>query len=171
MSLVKEQIERIEALTRDLLVDAYGNISNIHLPINLDIILIRENLKLQFFDPQQNNDLNEVDGAYNKDKKTIFISSTTPYPRVAFTISHELGHYFLHQERTKDIFYRMESIQLEQQDRIDEQEANWFAASLLMPRELVEKYWSFRNDVDAIADKFYVSSSAAFWRLKNLELL
>jgi Zn-dependent peptidase ImmA (M78 family) len=172
MALNKEKIQKIEALTRDLLVDAYGGMGKVSLPVNLEAILANQSLKLEFFDGGKDQDLKEVDGAFNKDKRTIFLSSKLPYPRAAFTIAHELGHYFLHDDRHKDIFYRKDAINLgDPEDKIDEQEANWFAASLLMPKELIDKYWPFLEDINAISDKFYVSSSAAFWRLKNLGLI
>ncbi len=171
MALNKETIERIEALTRDVLVDAYGGMGNLNLPVNLEIILIREGLQLRFFDADEDADLNNIEGAYDKDKRTIFVSPKSPYPRIAFTVAHELGHYFLHADLRKDIFNRLDAVQLDEEDKIEEQEANWFAASLLMPKDLVKKYWYFSEDINAIADKFYVSSSAAYWRVKNLGLI
>ena len=97
---------------------------------------------------------------------SIFVHATADFdillPRYThplrdrFTVAHELGHYFLHssQGSTPIIAYRSGSTRIEW-------EANWFAASLLMPK--VEFTAALRNlrDVNQVARKFGVSSAAA----------
>jgi len=72
--------------------------------------------------------------------------------RYSFTVAHELGHHSLH----KDTFERMESnggIMCREVNTkpIAEKQADYFAASLLMPRNLVRKaYEQSFGDLDPI---------------------
>ena len=72
--------------------------------------------------------------------------------RYNFTIAHELGHHCLH----KDVFLEMETnggIMCREQGNkpIAERQADYFAASLLMPRKLVMKAFDdVFGDTDAI---------------------
>ena len=49
-------------------------------------------------------------------------------------------------------------------------EANEFAATLLIPENLVRKYWSSWSSVEMLADIFKVSLSAMSYRLYKLGL-
>jgi len=67
-------------------------------------------------------------------------------PRRRFTIGHELGHWALHQDEQTALFCRHGSVDPEdEKDRppIDpiEEQANWFAASILMPAELIRVHY------------------------------
>lgn len=99
---------------------------------------------------------------------TIKIPQDTSHLRDAFTIGHELGHYFLHTDLTKDgtaIFNRRGS-------SLREREANWFAAELLMPCEQFKKVASeLQFDPVRIAMHFGVSGAAARVRLSVLGLI
>lgn len=88
-----------------------------------------------------------------------------------FTIAHELGHYFLHEPRSKAFAARQAYVQ-ESDDRA-EWEANWFAAGFLMPTkafgEALEQFPD-RDDSDvpnALAVQFGVSREAATIRLRD----
>ena len=65
----------------------------------------------------------------------------------------------------------MQILNLTDEDKEEEQEANWFAASLLMPEKLLKHYFSITNDADKLATIFGVSPTAVYYRLKNLGLL
>ena len=130
----------------------------------------------------------EVSGAISYDKNTkrfsILINKTKPKTRQNFTIAHEIGHYFLHQETIKSkeaiidgdsfldggqVLYRLDTID---QSTIEvEREANNFAASLIMPKNLVEKVWNTFKDVEECARVFQVSVSAMSIRLERLKLI
>lgn len=71
--------------------------------------------------------------------------------RVRFTIAHELGHYFIEEHRALivagDVHNSVESF-APVRDRI-EQEADSFAASLLMPERKVRELWGSKGYLDA----------------------
>lgn len=107
------------------------------------------------------------------DKKfTITLASHTSRARDRFTIAHELGHYFLH--------YRLPQVQGKPVGPLRaaryggdqaEVEANWFAASFLMPETAFkEAYQAAGGDLAVLAAQFGVSMSAASVRAKSLNL-
>ncbi len=95
--------------------------------------------------------------------------------RKRFTIAHELGHYFLHKDEIKIGF--VDGIGSSAMGRSDdwsakEQEANDFAAEILMPeREFKEIYENFNGNLARVASFFIVSEAAAYTRAKLLKLL
>ncbi len=101
----------------------------------------------------------------------------TQYPqRKTFTIAHELGHLFLHMGfRTNPLIWDMQDNMVYKRFGTSEQEyqANEFAASLLMPKEIyckiLHKYSDHdRVDIQAVAEYFNVSIAAATNRGKFL---
>lgn len=132
-----------------------------------------------------NLDDNNVSGVilFKEDKFSILINKLEPRTRQHFTIAHELGHYFLHQEVIKSeetkaivdgdnfldgsqILYRMDDARRNE----IETEANNFAASLIMPAELVKRAWHTVRSVDECAKIFQVSAVAMSIRLERLGL-
>lgn len=161
------QINTIDAKASTVLESVFGNLENISPPIDILDILKKYEINLKSGSFEDKN----VSGLYDKDKKLIYIADDESPNRKAFTVAHELGHFFLHKDKANDLFYRMQILNLTDEDREDEQEANWFAASLLMPEKLVKHYFSITNDVDKLATIFGVSPTAVYYRLKNLGLL
>ena len=98
--------------------------------------------------------------------------------RQRFTIAHEIGHFILHSkeqpifiDKTPSVMFRNNSSSTGEDFK--EREANAFAASLLMPRTLIEKeILNAPNDIDDaiqhLADMFKVSQQAMSFRLSNL---
>jgi Zn-dependent peptidase ImmA (M78 family) len=110
---------------------------------------------------------------YNKNEKNK--------KRQRFTIAHELGHYVLHKnipliidkwKKDITIFRDISSTTGEVQR---EREANAFAASLLMPKFLIDKEINRmpqgKDVLTFLSDKFNVSMQAMNFRLINLELI
>lgn len=127
-----------------------------------------------------------VSGAILYDEKDsnfkILVNLKKPKTRQYFTIAHELGHYFLHQNIIKKgqflidgdqalsgeaMLYRMDNAPSTE----IEIEANQFAATLLMPEKLVRKAWKLINNVEECAELFKVSIVAMSIRLENLKLI
>jgi len=165
MTLVTTQIEEIEAQAEDLLADAFGSSSLVPVPVNVNAIAARLGLTIKqgmFLDPN-------ISGRYEKAKQTIYIAEGEPPARQAFTVAHEIGHFMRHADLDQETYYRNPGFATTP-DKALEQEANWFAASLLMPRAMVETYWSTTKNVATLADIFGVSHTAMLNRLRNLGL-
>lgn len=97
--------------------------------------------------------------------------------RQRFTIAHELGHFLLHEGITNhvDRSYRVNfrSAESSQATNVEEIEANYFAASILMPKHMLDARnaeEALDNDamVGALAREFHVSRLAMSLRLANL---
>jgi len=96
-------------------------------------------------------------------------------PRRRFTIGHELGHWVLHRAGQTALFCRHGMIEPETTrpaPPVPEDEANRFAAALLMPEPLVcECAEELRLNVRVLAARFGVSVAAMQVRLETLRLL
>ena len=115
----------------------------------------------------------------------IGVNSSNAPVRQRFTIAHELGHYLLHPSSAEDLHIDS-NFEIKFRDDLssqgtdaEEQEANFFAAELLMPRKFLysdianwEKFeledHKFQESVDVLARKYGVSSQAMVFRLANL---
>jgi hypothetical protein len=94
--------------------------------------------------------------------------------RRRFTIAHELGHHYLHQQGQGTLFCRHGSVDADEApaDRPElpaiESEANWFAASLLMPAEMVRRHYAETSgDFDRLCEIFSSSRAAMGRRLRQ----
>ncbi len=119
------------------------------------------------------------------DLGTIGYNQNESRVRRRFTIAHELGHYELHKERSKlfmdkgfKALFRSKNSGLTEETQIMEQEANAFAASILMPDHLlikelekIEFDLSSEDDIKSLAKIFDVSSTAMYFRIRNFGLL
>jgi Zn-dependent peptidase ImmA (M78 family) len=126
---------------------------------------------------------------YRDDSNTIIgVNSNESYQRKRFTIAHELGHFILHEG---DQLYFDHNFKVNFRDSVSSQgsksieiEANAFAASLLMPENLVREAYDttisygvdpFSDDhseeVALLAKIFNVSQTAMLIRLGKLGLL
>ncbi len=109
--------------------------------------------------------------SYNKNEKDN-------QNRVRFTIAHELGHYILHSkeqpifiDKQPKVMYRNANSTTGELHK--EREANAFAASLLMPRQLIRDEIntapnSSDDAIEYLAKRFKVSEQAMSYRLANL---
>ena len=108
--------------------------------------------------------------------------------RQRFTVAHELGHFMASKSNDKDRIYldngnyfvptkfRTTNIKLSEQDFKEEQEANAFAAALLMPIRFVQREIKNYNGFDLsdssmineLAKKFDVSTQAMSYRIFTL---
>ncbi len=68
-------------------------------------------------------------------RQDVYLDACNNDPRHRFTIAHELGHYFLHNEISA--FSRCSEGDIIPSYRDPEWQANTFAASLLMPKDLI----------------------------------
>ena len=115
----------------------------------------------------------------------IYVQKNDAETRRRFTVAHEIGHYLLgHQFRGGEHVHVDKGNFISQRGprsstSVDpmEIEANQFAASLLMPSQLLKQHAAgygttlLDSDVSALADKFNVSEQAMTIRLSALGLL
>jgi hypothetical protein len=90
-------------------------------------------------------------------------------PRRRFTIAHELGHWSLHRDAERPVYCRSASIDSEERRPSlppAEEQANTFAAAVLMPARLVrEQYVRLERDFFKLCDAFGASGAAMGRRL------
>jgi Zn-dependent peptidase ImmA (M78 family) len=116
----------------------------------------------------------------DKDQAVIGVNTSHSSARQSFTIAHELGHLLLHDQEQLHVDHefrvRLRSDVSSQGTDEAEQEANFFAASLLMPREFIGRDLANKEYVDLLDDdflrglarKYGVSAQALAIRLKTL---
>jgi Zn-dependent peptidase ImmA (M78 family) len=118
---------------------------------------------------------------YLKDKQALIgVNTHHAQARQRFTIAHELGHFLLHKQEEQihvdhefRVRFRRNILSGEGADA-NEREANFFAASLLMPQEFLDN--DLEDEIDLfdddflydLAHKYGVSTQALVNRLKNL---
>lgn len=169
MVLTDEQINSIESKVSDVLLFSYGSDSLEDINPPIDLVAIANScgltVKSGHFEDER------ISGVYDRENNEIYIAEEDSDPRKQFTIAHELGHHVLHSDHPSEVYYRSSAMELDTEQQKEETEANWFAASLLMPRALLIKAWLVYQDFDKIADLFKVSRTTAYFRLKNLGLI
>ena len=88
--------------------------------------------------------------------------------RRRFTLAHEVGHYIL---AHNPVFTEAESYELVDPRHINESEANYFAAVLLIPEDWVREDWKNLRNASRIADLYDVSGESMWIRLEELGLI
>jgi Zn-dependent peptidase ImmA (M78 family) len=123
-------------------------------------------------------------------EKHIMINSNHSVTRQRFTLAHEIGHLQLHDAENRlfideqmRVYQRVDASQAAVYQQpgsmttpVEEQEANMFAACLLMPRALLERAALERDltdelEVSALATAFCVSEQAMSIRLQQLKVV
>lgn len=99
-------------------------------------------------------------------KFTIFLSRIGGLFNNRFSIAHEIGHYVLHSQFGKIPL----TAQNNGADERAEWEADWFAASLLMPQGEFHKQWRKNRNPYFLASRFLVSPEVAELWTKTLAL-
>ena len=98
--------------------------------------------------------------------------------RRRFTICHELGHWRLHRTGQESLFCRSTTVAPEDRDAeapttkppvpITEEEANVFAAALLMPARLIREHYPRIRDHAEMCELFGTSGAAMGRRLHSV---
>jgi Zn-dependent peptidase ImmA (M78 family) len=134
-----------------------------------NLLEIMKKLDINVFLTDFGENAGEISGLINKgnndEKPQILLNKNENNERRTFTLAHELGHYLLHTASTQ---YRIDKFnyQLDTPEAQEETEANYFAASLLMPKTKFIEIWNKTKNIKAIADFFGVSEAAAINRLR-----
>lgn len=107
---------------------------------------------------------------------TIHVSEFTSLERDRFTIAHELGHLMLHFPKIKEK-YRSATMRAtryvnpsDETQRRAEWEANWFAASFLMPEKKFRDTYKNACDITKCQQLFKVSGAAIAARASSLNI-
>lgn len=108
-------------------------------PVNPMDIAQHLGVKVSFVEFEKK--LNNISGFYDFEEDTIFVNKDEYPLRKTFTIAHELGHRILHAEWAKSSDYKVLMRGDVRTDDPKEAEANTFAANLLVPRFMLNKYW------------------------------
>lgn len=107
-----------------------------------------------------------VMGFLDFDERKIFVNLDDPPNRQTFTIAHELGHWRLHRpeiEKDRSLYkVLLRSPMGAVKDRL-EQEANAFAANLLVPLQFLDDYSRVARDSE-LARLFGVSEEVIRYR-------
>lgn len=180
MSISSARIKKIEDIAWEIVSNQ--NLTNPDIPVKK----IAKKLNVAVIEYDLGSEMSGI-LVINKSHGTIGINPAHSEQRKKFTIAHELGHFILHKNEHNDVFvdkdfivkYRSSKPYTEVELR-QEQEANAFAAALLMPKELIlaelakNNYYSNLSEVeviDILAISFKVSVPAMTYRLSNLNLL
>ena len=159
--------KQVEAKALDILQRHYG------LTAPVDVVHIASKLGIRVLTTSFRTENNYAGMIQRKGASgTIWVNRFDAWVRQRFTIAHELGHWMLHltkdgtwAESAAQIAYRPQTPQSTEQ----EQEANRFAAALLMPSPLVNAYLEQEIDDPAVlADIFDVSRQAMDIRIDTL---
>ena len=89
-------------------------------------------------------------------------------PRRRFTIGHELGHWVMHREHERAVYCRSAVVAERERPKLPfpEEEANAFAAALLMPARLVrQQYERTGRSFERLCSAFDASGAAMGRRL------
>lgn len=181
MALTKKEIRDIEKIAEQVIEENLGKLDRSMLPIDIHGICEKKNIKISVEDLEPG-----ILGLYKGKDNLIKISSSllpdaksiTQYQfyRANFTLAHELGHAVMHPDeeeifREKDFYYKQEDFHYGLDITKKEQQANWFAASILMPRDLFTEACKYIEDDLKISVLFGVSRSAVYFRKVNLKLI
>lgn len=149
-------------------------------PVDLEAVAKFLDIKILY----ENFD-NEISGllVVKDGRRAIGVNKNHGINRQRFTIAHEIGHFVLHHSTkndvqhvdTKSAYFRSTAHSTE---HLQEQQANRFAAELLMPQELLEsaikKYKLDLTDdlhISKLANLLQVSEQALTIRLVGLRLI
>lgn len=116
------------------------------------------------------DNLFNVCGYIDINKKVIMTNASDSPNRRAFTIAHELGHLLLHEDellKNSDLGVMLRAPLGKQELDPHEKEANAFAANLLVPADMLKPYLSESDGV--IAALFGVSEDVIRYRKLSIQ--
>lgn len=113
-------------------------------------------------------ELSEISGILDFEREIIFVNSDDSPARQNFTIAHELGHWILHKDKKNNynVLYR-KAVGVDEESCPLEQEANAFAAELLVPMNMLDELRKQIQDESELARMFFVESDVISYRLKT----
>jgi len=133
----------------------------------IDPVIISRELGIRVYFVEFEKEDDNISGFFSADENAIYVNKNEYAPRQTFTIAHELGHKRLHEEWLKSSDYKvlLRDQSAAPKDPI-EQEANVFAAHLLVPKFILQKYKDIAS-IQELATLFMVSEPVIRARLKH----
>lgn len=140
----------------------------------VDPVKIARDLGIRVFFADFKDEDDKISGFFFAEKNEIYINKHEYPQRQTFTIAHELGHKFLHEDWLKSsdykVVFRTSLLPIYDSDNehkkdSKEVEADTFAANLLVPRFMLDQYHKFAS-TEELAKLFMVSMPAIRNRLK-----
>lgn len=140
-------------------------------PIPLAAIIEREGLTVMYASLADfhTSDNKEVCALLSVKNKVIIIEETDNPQRQRFSIAHELGHWRLHRAEIEKnpLLGLVPRAPMGKEIEPIEIEANYFAAHLLVPSNLLKEWFEKTQNQHQLAEIFAVSSEFMGWRLIN----
>jgi Zn-dependent peptidase ImmA (M78 family) len=96
-------------------------------------------IRVDFATMKEEKDKADVSGFFDPTNNAIVVNVEQQTSRQLFTVAHELGHKVLHTDwlnQSNEILYRSSYVSRDWR----EQEANFFAANLLLPKFMMDRY-------------------------------
>jgi Zn-dependent peptidase ImmA (M78 family) len=139
----------------------------------IDVYGIADNNGLEIIEKHFPPDQSDIAGFVTMQNGTgkLYVNLQDGPNRRRFTVAHELGHWRLHKDElltnpNRAILFRIAIGQLNK-DPV-EKDANIYAANLLVPLDMLEKYRDGKTK-EQLADLFGVSTEVIGYRLSLLE--
>lgn len=107
-----------------------------------------------------------ISGFYDSEDDSIYVNEQEFSLRQTFTIAHELGHRILHKDWASSNDYKVLLRKGGSSNDPIEKEANTFAAHLLVPRNMLNRYYKIA-DVETLSQLFAVSVQTIKYRLNS----
>lgn len=142
-------------------------------PIDPEAIAEEEGLRVYFAEFKAPHD-EKTSGFFQLSEDdnggSIYVNSSNSDNRITFTIAHELAHYILHKEYIKSNKYQPmpRHNKYDGEKPVEEIEADFFAASLLVPLKMLKNYRDFASE-EELARLFFVSLDVIRNRLDLLK--
>lgn len=143
-------------IARKLLKDAKIKTIPVSLWVVIDHMKARHDLYVM------RSDFENVDGALvtlGDEPPLIGFNPDRAWVRRRFTLAHEIGHYLLGHGTC------------DESNQYAEQEANQFAAELLIPLAMIKADFKKQPDLDALAKKYIVSREALCRHLMECRII
>lgn len=157
------------------------NINNFRSDGRLDVIKLANDVGLKVKPMEDINAVFSKENAfikYENDAFTIYVNPNQSKQRQRFSIAHELGHYANHKEEIKNKG-KIDRDSVNSLDKNKEEEADKYAAELLIPAEDLKAYIETNNlngqkvitksVVESLAERYDVSLYAMIMRLRELK--
>jgi len=134
------------------LLDKFGYTSP-----SVDPVKICKDLGIRVFFANFTGDDDKISGFFYGEKNEIYVNEKEYPQRQTFTIAHELGHKIMHEEWLNSSEYKvLLRNSINDSNDSKEKEANAFAAHLLVPKFMLDKYYKIAS-LEELATLFMVS--------------